>query len=351
MLSDPEEAIAKSLGAVSISVDLSHKNLRAPKVLPLFVAMKKQKTLQTLNLCGNFITNRSMETLSNSLASLENLVSLNLSLNHLTSEGLKHFAAAFEESTNVLQHLNELDLSHNELGDESLRHLSVITRFLKLEKLRLVDVGFTRDLFKNCYNESIELCLDYVKEFDISYNQLSKSDVVKLLLNLNARIVESLDVSSNRVEEEGLTWEIVRHLEGQDSCRNLRKIGLSRCLVTDSEVYELLRLFLNSKSVDLVNLSYNAHLTSISLRRILEHSDLVKTVNLIGCSAILAGFNASEDSFILHPESKLQKLILTPDVFSFNEECDILVRTFRRPCYSNCLVNKSSHCLEIELNR
>lgn len=347
----PDEIIRKSIQETSISINLSDRNLRNVKVTPLFIAINKQKNLQHLNLCGNFITNQSMEILCNALPSLESLKSLNLSLNHLTAEGLKYFSNIFEQSTgnDVLQHLTALDLSYNQFGDESLCYLAILSRYLKLEKLILIDVGFTSNIYKSYYNENIELCLDYMRHFDISNNELNKDDIIKILSNLNGKYIEYLNVSNNRINEEGLTWELVRHLDGINSCSNLKEIHLARCRLTDSEVYELLRLFLSSKCLNYLNLSYNARLTSLSLKRIIEQSDLLKSVSLIGCNDILKGFNNLEDEISLHPCNKLQKLILSPDVYIFNEECDMLISKFKKICFDNCYVRKSKNVLNIKL--
>lgn len=235
-----DERITITLQMASRTVDLSDKNLRN-RLLPLLTALQRYKNLIHLNLSGNYMKDQSTEPLCNALITLENLVTLNLSLNHLTCESLKRLSTIIEEQSS-LRYLTHLDFSYNELGDESLSHLGIMTRYLKLEVLILIDVGFTSNIFKIQNNSNVELCLDYLKRFDLSENALDKDDIIKMLQFVKARNLEYLNVSNNKLTSEGLAWEIVNYFEGSDSiCTNLEELNLSRCLITDPEVYELLR--------------------------------------------------------------------------------------------------------------
>lgn len=221
------------------AIHLKDKNLRK-SIRPLLTALNRShNTLQTLNLSGNFITDDCIDLMCKSFPSLENLKSLDLSLNHLTAEGIKNLSTAFQQ--NPLHHLTELNLSHNELGNESLSNLSLITRYLNLETLKLIDVGFTADIFNEQFdNARVELCLDYVKHLDISYNELNKDDVIKFVRCVSPKNLEYLNVGNNKVTEEGFLWELVKLLDS-NNCPCLKNIDLSRCMISDYELYELLR--------------------------------------------------------------------------------------------------------------
>lgn len=222
----------------SSTINLQDKNLRQ-KLRPLLTSLNRsQNSLQILNISGNFVTDNCIELICNSLTSLENLKSLDLSLNHLTVESAKNLSTALQQTT--LQHLTELNLSHNNLGDESLTHLSMMTRYLNLKILKLVDVGFTSDIFANRFNSNVELCLEYVNHFDISHNELNKDDLLRFLQCLRSKNLEYLNVGNNKVTQEGFLWEFVQ-LFDRDTFPQLKELNISRCMISDFELYELLR--------------------------------------------------------------------------------------------------------------
>lgn len=185
--------------------------------------------------------NDCVQLLCASLPSLDNLACLNLSLNHLFTDSLKQLADMFMQSNKtILENLITLDLSYNSLSDESLKYLAVITRYLKLHNLFLIDVGFTSNIFTNYQNKNIELCFDYVKTLDLSHNQLSKSELLRFVSYIKPELIENLNFSYNNVEEEGLTTGIVQIFHNIEKLK-LKELDLTDCNVNESELYELLK--------------------------------------------------------------------------------------------------------------
>lgn len=211
---------------------------------PFCKALNRQTNLHHLDLSGNFMSNECMELLCLSFASLENLTTLNLSMNLITSDSLHHLANIFSNhpDKSVMENLNYLDLSFNPLGNESLRHLSIITRHLNLRVLKLVDVDFTSEIFEDFSNRNVELYMDYLEELDISENRMDKDDILKFILWTRPANLHTLNVSNNSVTENGLLVEIVRIFEANSTqFWKLKYLNFSRCKITDVEVYELLR--------------------------------------------------------------------------------------------------------------
>lgn len=242
--SDENSVLSQLLSEASTVLNLSNYNFGSKTLKPLCKAINRQTNLHHFNLSGNFILSDCLELLCSSLPSLENLTTLNLSMNLLTSDGLHHIAniISTQSEKSVLENLVVLDLSYNPLGNESLKHLAIITRYLKLHTLKLVDVDFTSEIFEDLSNRNVELYLDYLEELDISENRMDKDDILKFILWIRPANLQVLNVSNNRITESGLLVETVRIFEANSSTFwKFKSLNFCRCKVTDAEVYELLR--------------------------------------------------------------------------------------------------------------
>lgn len=230
------------LAEVSTILDLSDLVLRSTKLLPLCKAINRQNCLHEINLSGNLMTDECMLLLCSSLPSIRSLSILNLSLNHLSEESLKYLADTFTNSdTSILEQLACLDLSYNPLCDNSLPYLAIITRHLKLKTLNLAEVYFTKNIFTCFNNKDVDLYLEHLESLNISFNALDKNQITKFISWLSPQNIQEISLNNNEVTEEGLLSEVVDFLQKNGVATvGLKKLCLSRCHVTDPEVFKFL---------------------------------------------------------------------------------------------------------------
>lgn len=237
------EELRTLLQETSTVLDLSDRSFQSAALLPLCKAVNRQSNLIELNFSGNFMTDECLQLLCASLPSLTNLMTLNLSLNHLTADGLKSLGETFTNSDRpILENLIGLNLSYNPIFDDGFRHLAVISRYLRLRALDLSSVNLSTHIFEKFHNKNVELYLGNVETLNISHNELNKNEIVRFVSWLNPGAIEELDVSNNRVTEGRLLREIMEVLKRRGDERfKLRKVGLAKCSVGDSEVFDLLQ--------------------------------------------------------------------------------------------------------------
>uniref|UniRef100_A0A1Y1NAZ6 Tonsoku-like protein n=2 Tax=Photinus pyralis TaxID=7054 RepID=A0A1Y1NAZ6_PHOPY len=293
----PSDELMKILETVSISLSLANLNLGDRKISPLCRVINRQLNLHSLNLSGNFIHDDCFQVLCTSLPTLENLCDLNLSLNQLTCVSLRYLTEVFTQTpTPVLANLTKLDLSHNPLGNESLNFLSVITRHLKLKTLNLADVDFTGGLFAS--EQQADLNLDSVSNFDVGYNRLGNDEIATFLSWLKPQNIESLNLGDCSEIGEGLVKSVVEWMQTRGNTGlPLKVLNLSRTCATDNEIFELLRYLTIASQLFSINLSYNASLTTPSLRRVLESCPTVTHLNLTGCDNIVKNLECCTEEF------------------------------------------------------
>lgn len=222
-------------------MDLSDLVLRGVVLSPLCKAINRQENLIELNLCGNVMKDECFQLLCTSLPSLANLSTLNLSLNNLTVESLRNLSNTFTNSNKpILEKLINLNLSYNPFCNESFHYLAIITRYLHLKSLKLVSIDFTEEIFENFHNKNVELHLNSVEIFDLSYNRLNKNGILKFCSWLNAGILEEFNVSHNCVSEQFLLREMLEIFRRKhDGMLFLKKFGLADCLIGDSDIFDL----------------------------------------------------------------------------------------------------------------
>ncbi|XP_022917423.2 tonsoku-like protein [Onthophagus taurus] len=316
--------LSKILRETSTILNLSNKNLESDSITPLCKALNRHVSLVNLDLSGNYgLKEEEINLLSSAFSSFKNLSVLNLSNTNLNESSLGVLAQTFlQTDSSILENLISLDLSYNPIGDEGLPHLAVITRNVKLKSLFLKDVDFTSKIFDNITNSSIELYLDFLQCFDLSYNNLDKNDVIKFVSWIQPSEIETLDISNNSITESGLLMEIVCSFQTVDVVK-IKNLNLSRCRTTDSEIYELINLLEKTPTLlNTLNLSYNEEITSISLRRFLQGNLNLKSLILIGCN----NFKYFEDSWEVLNKN-LISITLNADG---NDEIEKLVNMWRK---------------------
>ncbi|GJQ70821.1 hypothetical protein Trydic_g748 [Trypoxylus dichotomus] len=337
----------------STILDLSNHNFGSTTLKPLCKAINRQINLHHLDLSGNSILNEYVELLCSALPSLENLSTLNLSMNFITGEALHHIANMFTTQTekSILENLISLDLSFNPLGNESLKHLAIITRHLKLRTLKLIDVDFTAEIFDEFSNRNVELYLDYLEELDLSENEMNKDDLLKFILWIRPANLQVLNVSNNSVTECGLIVETVRIFETNSTpFWKFKTFNFSRCKITDVEIYELLRLLSGAEHFMALNLSYNENLSSISLRRLLDHDHTIKELYLEGCVNILKYFEVTDEvKWKLNENSKIKDLRLSIHSEEDAMKHNVIVNMWKDKYYDRARIISTKHFLRLSV--
>lgn len=185
------------------------------------------------------ILNEGVQQLCTSLPSLIQLRALNLSMNNITSEGIRYLSSIFaDQSKPILENFYDLNLSYNLLNDDCLHYLSIITNNLKLRKLNLSACNLTNDIFD--INPYTSLNLDNIENLDLSYNSLNKNSICRFISYLNFKHVISLNFAHNLITEPGITKEIAINLQNCTQT-NIKSLNLARCKVNDAEIWDLLR--------------------------------------------------------------------------------------------------------------
>lgn len=172
--------------------------------------------------------------------SLTSLYLLNLSVNNLTVHSLKSICDTIGKcETPILQNLSTLDLSYNPFCNESFPFLAIITRYLRLIKLRLVSIKMTKRLFQYGNNENVELYLENLTSFDVSGNALGKNELLRFVSWMNLGVVEYMDFSGNDVQEAGFVTKLAELLADNGRLQ-LKQLNVSECCVEDDDVLNLL---------------------------------------------------------------------------------------------------------------
>lgn len=202
---------------------------------PLFIVLNRQNNLRELDLSGNFLTKDSFELLSKSLSNLENLFKLRLSCTGLSSEHLQMIVSNL--ASNISYKILDLNLSDNWLKDDSFESLAILTRRFQLKKINLSGNKFTENLFNYYLNQNLTLNLDQVEEFDVSDNNFNNETLLKILSWLKFPNLVSLNVSRTSVRENFLRELLTMWNE----IGKLQVCYMSKCHITDSEIFKLLR--------------------------------------------------------------------------------------------------------------
>uniref|UniRef100_A0A6P7GLY6 Tonsoku-like protein n=1 Tax=Diabrotica virgifera virgifera TaxID=50390 RepID=A0A6P7GLY6_DIAVI len=342
MKEDVDDKLTRILEEFSVNLNLQNLGIMSHTLSPLCKALNHQTTLLDLNLSGNFLDVYCMVILCSSLPSLVNLTSLNLKCTGLSGSHLTEMVNMFSvASTRILQRLKRLDLSNNYLRNRSCELLVEILRHLKLEHLNIANVTFNSGIFQDLHNRNLRLNLQDVKYLNISNNQLSSRDVENIISWTVANNLVDLNLSRNTLKNTTL-GNFSEDFDRDGKFNSLHSLNLSRCGLTDTDMYHILRLCSN-KSIIKIDASYNIDLTAVTLRRILE-LPVLEDINLIGCDNILKYFS---EFYKEVTESCRRKCIkLTVDFKIYYSEVDSLIENFKK-LHTEPVIDKGERLLII----
>ncbi|CAG9759955.1 unnamed protein product [Ceutorhynchus assimilis] len=284
MSADPNEDVCSLIQNVSINLNISDRAMPSHNLNPLLKSINNQKCLTKINLSGNSMSAYTMTLLCSSIITLPELQSLNLSCTSLLKPYLNHLASTISTHSALFKKMVNLDLSDNiMLQDDCFDDIIVISNaLLQLQSLNLSNIGL-----KNLPSNSNMLSLKCLENLDLSYNKLSDNDLMKVLSSLDASLIKILNISRNK--GQNILRRILDLFENESNVF-MKEIGLEMCGINDSDLYELLR---TARNITHINLSHNSDLTSISLRRLLEHGNL-SCINVVSCDNIWDYFDAEQ---------------------------------------------------------
>ncbi|XP_076272195.1 tonsoku-like protein [Rhynchophorus ferrugineus] len=333
---DIVQDLCQIIEALSVNLDLFNRGITGPQLCPLLKAINHQKSLTEINLSGNFLTASCLTMLSNSILTLPNLRSLNLSCTGLHMHDFTVLTNAIVNHSSVFRNLKSLDLSDNlHLGIGCLKDVASITRAINIETLKLRGIKL-----KGIATMSDQFCLKTLVSLDVSDNDLDSRDIGKLLSFTDGAVLRELNISNNSLKG-------IAEVVGQQNSFTtaMETIGLARCSVTDSEIFQLLRIAPNLSSL---NLSYNSDLTSISLRRLLERKNLVY-LNLTCCSNIWKYFKPGDEiDWAINIKNDYFSETIIKITGGNSEAVGCLMSLFKNK-YANCSLTKSYDFLSITL--
>ncbi|ENN77089.1 hypothetical protein YQE_06424, partial [Dendroctonus ponderosae] len=330
---DANAELCDLVATLSVSLDISSRGLLGDALGPLLKSLNNQKALTQINLSGNFLNGHAVALLCSSLGTLSNLEVLNLSACSLQKGHLSQLAGAISCNAPLLSKLSSLDLSdNNALQNACLKDLSVISNSLNLKRLNVSNT----DLRGEPQVQQV-LCLTFLEELNVSYNQLSDSALREMLGWLDPLVLRALNASRNSLQRG-----LMQVLEVHQSLAALQQIDFECCGVDDSDVFALLR---SAPNITHVNLSNNPDLTSISLRRLLEHATL-NYVNVQYCDSIWAYFDTNAAGWgIALGRKSLCKIAKGPQTY---QNC--LIQVFEEKHKDHLKVDVSYYALTVAIN-
>ena len=230
-----------------VSLDLKLLDVANVRIPAMFKTLKKFKNLRNIKIWGIF--DQSFESISQGLAQLENLESLDISDNYIGETGSIYLAEALKS----LPKLKKLDLTDVSLGSQGAKNIS--DAFKKLKKLSSLKLSKNDIGVKGAVYLSQNLCeLINLKVLDISINSLY-NEGVKSIANAieNLYNIENIILSQNSIDSEGLEY-IVKALQSHP---NITNINLSRNKINPNESRDIIEMILQFEQIEKVNFSYN----------------------------------------------------------------------------------------------
>ncbi|XP_032172823.1 tonsoku-like protein isoform X1 [Mustela erminea] len=264
--------------------------LRQTQLTPLLRALKLHAALRELHLAGNRLGDGCAAELLAALGTMPSLMLLDLSSNHLGSEGLRQLAAGLQGQT-TLQNLQELDLSMNPLGDGCGWALaSILQGCPSLSTLHLQACGFGPSFFLSHQAALGSAFQDakHLKTLSLSYNMLGPDALAHALQNLPAHTLQRLELSSVAAgkSDSGLVEPVVRYL-AKEGC-TLAHLSLSANHLGNKAVRDLSRCLPCCPSLVSLDLSANPDVSCVGLEELLSALQMrpqgLSFLGLSGCA-------------------------------------------------------------------
>lgn len=258
----------------------------------LFKSIHYQTNITRIDLTNSFIEDEGLKFLSQALPTMNQMVSLNLSGNLITSCGIKQLSCIFDTESNSLPELNTLILNFNPLQNQSL---SSLERFCQnLPHLRTLHLSST-DLTDM---QDFDLKYSLLTDIDLSFNRFV-SNGLKPLEKLNACKLAKLNLSFcgssfNRSESNGKSIiETLTKVLNAGNCANFEEIYLDGLNLSDIDCWQIIESIKRSKMLRTVSLTENVALTKVSWKFLLDNLS-IQNLYLDGCKALLSDLSETD---------------------------------------------------------
>lgn len=313
----------------------------------LLKSLQCNKDIVRLDLSNNLIDDQGVINVCQTVASLPQLKSLNLSGNLLTLDGVMKMENLFSVSRMHLIELSELNLSFNKITDQGVQCVSKMCSTLpKLTKLSL----------KSCHLSSMEnftgAALGQLVSLDVSHNNFKNLRALWAYLSVDKIRELNLDLSvgSNYSQFPKELIDFLKSAQSSGTVLSLENLSLANCSFSDSLVWELVQALRPASQLKQLSLMNNSSLSSLSLKTILKSNLPLEGVNLRGCHQIASDFKGADLSDFTTDVTNLpQKLVVS---ISSEEDKSSLAASFKDLWISqfggeHVKVEQSEHTLSI----
>ncbi len=255
----------KVFGKISINkIDLSHNLIDENGAKYLGKSLKSTSNLKHLILNSNKIMDNGCLYIANGLEKNESLVELSLDYNKITTIGINHLSKVLVKKENLMI----LSLSTNEITEINedfyslfnwLKTIKISDNPLKPnEIIKLIKASENNRLFKKLRfkiseNSTYELMIknDYLKNFDLSFNELSLS----LLKNISyLKNISIINLIHNNITDNDIHC-LVQYLKEYNS--PLKKLLIQNNLIGKEGSKALAELLKNNNYLKVLNISSN----------------------------------------------------------------------------------------------
>lgn len=225
----------------------------------LFQALGCQGGVRELNVSMNNLTDGELQGFVDKLPVLKSLEKLNLSMNLITQKSIFSMSTTLASIPDGLIFMTELDLSRSSLLDQSMPQLAAICQ--RMPQLRVLRLASTR--ITNLTYGSPPLDVSRLQVLDVSENNLSKKSIEYMFAKLDTCFLTELNV-----KRLGLLPDLKPNLTVAIQTKEfdmLSVLNLSQCDLTDDELSLLLvPLRSSAGKLKLLDLSFNRRLTQKS---------------------------------------------------------------------------------------
>ena len=256
------------LDTVSLKeIDLSHNNLTSSGAVTIFTGMKNISKLKVINIGHNMI-DYGADTIATTLSNNNNLQILDMSFNHLSSDG---YIEIFNGMKNIL-YLRSLVISHNKINFKAANNIAtVLSQNTKLEEL---DVSYndlqTSGAVAICqgvkyasnltrliisHNMITDEATEYIIDLLCSHSKLKNlnlSDNSLLEMDLIAKIISGVTKFSKSISKASIITNVQELNFSSINLRTAGTINLSKelCNITGLTKFNISGNFITSLAAD-----------------------------------------------------------------------------------------------------
>ena len=263
------------------TLNISHNDITAKTAYDIATLLSGNTKLEKLDLSHN---NLSAGIIMICKTKLTKLTTLDISHNGITVEATKDIAAFLSHSTK----LQFLDLSCNNLQESGCVNIfKVLQHTSVLSSLKVSDCGVIGEAADELATVLLHNIL--LQELDLSYNNLSKLDILKVLKGMkNTSNLVTINVSHNKIIDEaadGLAIVLRNNTK-------LEKLDLSFNDLSNSDIVKICKGMKNISYLKEINIGYNmiTDKAADSIAIVLSHNSKLQKLNMPFSNLSFKGF-------------------------------------------------------------